>query len=353
MRRHLAGLLLCAAGCRHVVDVDVSAPMRWEPMPDLPVARSNNAVATIDDHGSAVLVSALGLSSEKRWSDVSSDAWQLDFRTGRWLQLADVPGAGRLASAAVGWHERVYVVGGYTVAEDGTEVTVPSVDVWSVETGRWTRGPQMPVPVDDAVAALWRERWIVVVSGWSNDGNIADVQLYDILESTWIEGTPVVGAPVFGHAGAMIDDTLVYCGGVRVVPGSDAEKRSFAPHAGCYRGDFEDAHGTIAWTQLPPHLGQSRYRMAAGAIKGRIVFAGGTDNPYNYDGIGYDGRPSTPVRDVFAWNLEEGRWEELPPLPEPSMDHRSLAVFDGDLVLVGGMDAQRRPTTRVWRLTGL
>jgi hypothetical protein len=255
---------------------------------------------------------------------------------------------GRLASVAVGVQDELLLVGGYTVGADGTEVSVPGIDVWSA--GQWSPGPTMLTPVDDAVAAVWRDRWLVLVSGWSNDDNVGHVQLYDVETELWSTGTPIIGEPVFGHAGAMVGDTLVYCGGVRVVPAKDGGKRSFAANPGCYAGTFRDNAGEIKWRELPPHAGNGRYRMAAGATGDLVVFAGGTGHPYNYDGIGYDGRPSKPVRDVFAWHVTEQRWLELPPLPEPSMDHRGLVEVNGSLVLVGGLDAQREPTTKVWRL---
>ena len=338
---------LALTACGHGLHIAATNEPHWEPMPDLPLPRTNNAVALAEHEDARVVVSALGLSRGKQWSDVESDAWQLDLQAGIWTELAPVPGPGRLASSAVALFHRVFLIGGYTVAEDGTEVSVPGIDVWSAKTGQWSTGPTMPTPVDDAVAGLWRDRWIVLVSGWSDDTSVRDVQLLDIEHGRWISGTPILGEPVFGHAGAVLDDSLVYCGGVRVV--ANAEQK-FQPNAGCYLGTLSVPAGTIAWSELPSHPGEARYRMASGAVRGRIVFAGGTDNPYNYDGIGYDGRPSEPVADVFAWNVRDGAWETLPDLPEPSMDHRGLVPVDGDLLLVGGMDGDRMPTTRVWRL---
>ena len=330
------------AGCAHRVG---AREAHWERLPDLPVPRANNAIAV---DGAGRVVSALGLAPGRRWNDVVSDAWIFESSAGAWSRLADVPGPGRLASTAVGVCDEVWLIGGYTVAEDGTEVSVPGVDVWT--GGEWSSGPTMPTPVDDAVAALWRDRWLVLVSGWSNDDNVAAVQLYDTQRETWHEGTDIVGAPVFGHAGALVGDTLVYCGGVRVVPATDGGRRSFAANPGCYQGVFADSVGEVAWTRLPPRAGDARYRMASGPIGNLVVFAGGTDNPYNYDGVGYDGRPAEPVDDVFAWDVAADQWIDLPPLPEPSMDHRGLVPVGGGLVLVGGLDAAREPTAKVWRL---
>ena len=37
----------------------------------------------------------------------------------------------------------------------------------------------MPVPVDDSVALSYKERYIYLISGWHNDGNVNLVQVYD------------------------------------------------------------------------------------------------------------------------------------------------------------------------------
>ncbi len=61
---------------------------------------------------------------------------------------------------------------------------------------------------------------------------------------------------------------------------------------------------------------------------GHIFFAGGTDNPYNYNGIGYNGKPSEPVGSTFAWNVRLGTWESIltVTLTGFSMDHRGLLL---------------------------
>ncbi len=348
----VVSLLWLLASCSHGPRPRATplAP-HWESLPQMPVARSNNAVAAVRTSSGTAVVSALGLAPGKQWSNVVSDAWKLD--GSGWTPLGSVPGPGRLASVALGVDERVLLIGGYTVAEDHTEVSVPGIDVWSSSTGVWSAGAVMPIPVDDAVASVWRERWVVLVSGWSNDDNVRAVQLMDLRDGTWSTGTPIPGAAVFGHAGAMWDDTLVYCDGVRVVAATAEAKRSFVANEGCYLGRFRDDVGQIDWKPLPSHPGHARYRMACGASNGSIVFAGGTDNPYNYDGIGYDGTPAVPTTSAFAWNVAAHAWTELPPLPEPSMDHRGLVNVEGSLVLVGGLDARHEPTRRVWRLVGL
>ena len=106
----------------------------------------------------------------------------------------------------------------------------------------------------------------------------------------------------------------------------------------------------ITWSKLEKHPGKARYRMAAaGSDKdGRIYFSGGTDNPYNYDGVGYDGRPSEPSGMTFAFNVHSGKWETIgDEAAGATMDHRGLVVEGGGLVVVGGMEAGQKVTGRV------
>ena len=80
----------------------------------------------------------------------------------------------------------------------------------------------------------------------------------------------------------------------------------------------------------------------------KIYFSGGTDNPYNYDGIGYDGRPSEPSPVTFAWSLRTSKWEVITEnTPDPTMDHRGLLVTPAGLVIIGGMEKGQQVTSRV------
>lgn len=176
-----------------------------------------------------------------------------------------------------------------------------------------------------------------------------DVQIYEPAADAWQAATPIPGPPVFGHAGAIAGDAIIYCGGVRV----DPERRPrFVMSAACYRGDIDPASpSSISWRELARHPGPARYRMAAGALPGDglVVFAGGADNPYIYDGIGYNGVPSKASAWAFAYDLERDAWIVLADLAVPTMDHRTLAGAGDTLYLIGGMTDDQRVTNRVQR----
>ena len=60
--------------------------------------------------------------------------------------------------------------------------------------------------------------------------------------------------------------------------------------------------------QIAQPSGTARYRIAAGGSEKdqKIYFSGGTDNPYNYNGLGYNGKPAEPSPVTFAFNARSG-----------------------------------------------
>lgn len=308
-------------------------------IPPLPAALSNNAVAGISVNGESRLYSFLGLGAGKQWHDITRAAY--GWREGRdhWRELPPVPVfQGRLASIAAVAGGNIYLFGGYTVAEDGHEVSTPEVLRFDPISETWSTVLAMPVPVDDSVAVVLEDRYIYLVSGWHMDRNVALVQVYDSLEDRWAQATPFPGEPVFGHAGALLARSMVICDGV-ILTVRD-RKRDFAASDACWRGDIHaDDPLRIEWLRIASHPGPPRYRMGAAAAveHGLVVFAGGSENPYNYDGMGYDGQPSLGSARVQGYNPAHNQWLALPLLPIPSMDHRGMPVIDGKFYLIGGM----------------
>ena len=209
----------------------------------------------------------------------------------------------------------------------------------------------MPVPVDDAVALVHRDRALVMISGWSDTGNVNLVQRWTPADGRWVQAEPWPGAPVFGHAGGLAGDALVVCGGARIEY-PDSGSRNFVASDECWRGQFrDDDPRRLDWAPLPAMPGGSRYRAGAVGIHAfdadRVVFAGGADRPYNYDGNGYDGVPATALDTVLSFNLETGRWDCHGRMPAARMDLRGLIWTGERLVTLGGMDEQRRVTDTV------
>ena len=317
--------------------------------PPLPAPAANQAVAGLGSGEGFRLLSALGLGPGKEWRDTLRTAATWASGDAAWRSLPDLPvSEGRLAAAAVGMAGAFWVFGGYTVAEDGGEVSTPEVFRWRPGETGWTRVTQMPVPVDDMVVVVLEDRWIYLVSGWHDVGNVNLVQIYDVELDHWSQAEPWPGTPVFGHAGGLVGRTLVICGGVgiRYPPGGGA--RQFEMVDECWRGDIRpDDPRRIDWRAIDTHPGAPRYRSAAGTDGRAVYFVGGATNPYNYDGIGYNGEPSAPVAAVVSFEPVSNGWRCHDDAPTATMDHRGLP-WDGErFYVVGGMRAGQQVSDAV------
>ncbi len=323
-------------------------------LPDLPEPVSNNAVALVSTEAGQHIVSFMGLGVGKTYKDVHDKVWMLTLGDTQWQQMPAVPSSlslkGRLASVAIGVKGYAYVFGGYTVAEDHTEISSPDNFRFDPKTQSFTKIAPMPVPTDDAVALSYQDKYIYLISGWHNDGNVNLVQIYDIDANTWQQASPFLGQPVFGHAGGIVDNKILLCDGV-IVKAQAQKRRTFLPEPACYTGTINSEQPSkIDWRAIPHPTGVARYRMAARGYKPKnsVIFVGGSDNPYNYDGIGYDTKPSEPSNKIWLYNLEEQTWS-FKTAERASMDHRGLLILpEKEIALtLGGMAENQTVTDTV------
>jgi N-acetylneuraminic acid mutarotase len=201
------------------------------------------------------------------------------------------------------------------------------------------------------------DRFIYLISGWHDLGNVNLVQVLDTKTMQWAQATPWPGDPVFGHAGGIHEGRLLVCDGVKIQYPADDSPREFLPSAECWLGSIDaQNYRQLSWKKVAYHPGAARYRMAVtGNTDGEIVFVGGSVNPYNFNGIGYNGEPAETESSVFSFNLKSGVWRSHGHLAEGTMDHRGLPFSDGWYYLIGGMHAEQKPVTDVlrFRLDGL
>lgn len=342
----MAALLLSLTGCERSPQPEPVSQIAGFVLPE---AISNNAVAVAVGPEGPTLYSFNGLKAGKTWQDTSNAAFACVIATQSCQAIKPVPVvAGRLASAAVTVAGKIYILGGYSVAENGDEVSNPEVFVFDPASGEYQQLADMPTPVDDMLAVPYQNRFIYLISGWHDEGNVSIVQMFDTQTGAWTEATPFPGTPVFGHAGGIAGNSIVVSDGVATVFADG--KRKFVSAKLSWRGDIDPRNPTqISWRGVDAHPGVAKYRMAAiGDEAGqRIIFAGGGDNPYNYDGIGYDGVPAKPSGSFLAYDLKSDRWIELGQLAEPSMDHRGLARAGQEYYIIGGLDGEQKVMDRI------
>ena len=145
----------------------------------------------------------------------------------KWREGRTVPGvAGRVNAAAVGAKSLIILMGGFVVDNQGAELTLHDVNVYEPNARRWSRGKDIPVAVDSAVAGVTHSRFVYLIGGRSPNGPVNNVQVYDLEKDTWSQATPFPGTPVFGLSGGVADEAIVIVDGAKSRPGRRSALRS-------------------------------------------------------------------------------------------------------------------------------
>jgi N-acetylneuraminic acid mutarotase len=311
----------------------------------LPEAIANNALASVETEGGCMVFSMLGIDSTLGASGIHNRAFRWREGDDSWLAMPDIPGPGRLAANAIGLRGEPYLLGGYEVAGNGAETSSRSLQRFNLSTGQWESLADVPIAIDDAGVVAWLDRYIVVVSGWSDNSNVSAVQIYDADADSWIMATDFPGIPVFGSAAAIVGDELI------LIDGVSSGFAGFKLENQTWRATLDaNAPATIEWTDLGAHPGPARYRAAAGTSEaGALWFHGGTAEPYNFDGQRYDnGQAAVPLASTVVYTGGAFAEGTVPDKPNATMDHRALVACDNRLLTVGGLVAGPSATPQTW-----
>ena len=314
---------------------------------NLPEAVTNNAVALVMNKNINEIYSFNGLSQNKTAKDINKTGYR--YKNNAWSPIKMPKNAKPvLASTAVSIGTDVYLIGGYTVDDKGDEKSIAEIFVLNTLTDKWSTATKMPIPVDDTVALVYANRYIYLISGWYDVDNVSDVQVYDSIDDIWFKATDFPAPAVFGHAGGIVGNQIIVCDGVKVVV--KEKTRDFVSSPVCFKGIINKNNPEIIdWTEVEHHSSVAYYRMAAvGDIsKNTIIFAGGSNNPYNYDGIGYNGVKSKASSLVFSYDFNTESWKEYSGLTPENMDHRAL-LHDGEwFYIIGGMAANQQVSDKI------
>lgn len=303
----------------------------------MPEPVTNNAVCEgfIGDTG--YVYSFTGLDSSKLYSGIHLKSWRYNILTDIWESLPDVPDTlGKIAASASRIGDIIYLIGGYHVYADGNEKSSNLVHRFDIQTNTWLpNGSNIPVAIDDQVQGVWKDSLIYVVTGWSDDGNVPYVQIYDPALDQWQVGTLVPDNALykaFGASGYIFEDTIYYFGGA-------AFGQNF-PIQGQLRKGIIDAKDPtkIKWSSQILQNGLVGYRTGVVRVHDFVHWLGGSEVTYNYDGIAYNGSGGvspaklnlyfSPPKNVWSSNTKKG-------LP---MDLRGIAEMSAETkIIAGGM----------------
>lgn len=317
----------------------------WESRSPMPVRRSNMATASLQIGDTTWIYTFMGIDSNKTCGQaIRLEAYKYNTVSDQWSPIASVPDtAGRIAASATGLNGKVYLIGGYHVHPDCDETTSSRLDIYDPLTDTWSAGPTMLIRVDDHVQVTWKDSLIILVSGWSGTANTRAVTIYDTYLNQWSQANNVGGPGLFGHAGSIVGDTILYIDGA-LIQGPTFSAINAARMGVIQNGDPH----LIAWTPLGAHPGPKVYRGGGFSYGSRILFTGGTSNAFNIDGIGYNGVPSVESGRTFGYDLATATWEEYARNPDSVMDVREVVkVGENEFFVVGGMEANQTVTNKV------
>jgi len=322
----------------------------WSVLPSMPEPVSNNSVTQGYSGDTLCIYSFTGIDESKLFSGIHLKSWKYNTISQEWSNIPDVPDfQGKIAAAASTINNKIYVIGGYHVNADNTEISSEKTHVFDPEINSWIEdGADIPVAIDDHVQAVWRDSLLFVVTGWSNNGNVEDVQIYNPELDLWSEGTPVPNGSyrVFGGAGTITGDSLFYYGGVT--------SGTFSTQGKLRRGVINPNNPTeIEWTNLGNSPGDKGYRCGAIHYQDRIYFVGGSGDGYNYDGISYaTNQGVAPLTRILTWWSEQGFWNEGLGAPYGVMDLRGLSqISENQWIICGGMGENQEVSEAVYLLT--
>ncbi|NOQ92353.1 MAG: hypothetical protein GQ552_06520, partial [Flavobacteriaceae bacterium] len=209
-------LILTFQGC-----IQKQSPQKYwkiSNVKNLPIKTTNQAVSEGSINNKTYLFSFGGLDSTKLFSGIHQRSFRFDIENEIWTEIQPLPDSlGKIANAASKINDTIYIIGGYHVFANGSEKSSNKVHRFDIKNNVFLKdGATIPIPIDDHVQAVWENKLIYIITGWSNKENVPNVQIYNPQKNSWITGTPVPNNHIyksFGASGTIIGDTIYYFGG--------------------------------------------------------------------------------------------------------------------------------------------
>jgi hypothetical protein len=312
-----------------------------------PVA--NNAVVEGWANDTSYVYSFGGIDSTKLWSGIHLRSFRYNTISDVWDTIPSLPDTlGKIAAGASYVDSIIYIIGGYHVYANHNEASSAKVHRYDPRTNTYlSDGADIPIPIDDHVQAVYKDSLIYVVTGWSNTGNVPNVQIYDPGNDNWLIGTSTPNNNTyraFGASGIIKGDTIYYHGGA-------SNGFNFPGQSTIRKGYINPADPTqITWSMIPTT--EVLYRAVPAYISWdqTIHWLGGSGVTYNYNGIAYNGSGGVNPKNTalgYFFGPTSSYSLNLP------MDLRGIAkdlLGPYSYYTAGGMESGQKVTNQTWRI---
>ncbi|MGB1031814.1 MAG: Kelch repeat-containing protein [Flavobacteriales bacterium] len=324
----------------------------WEVLPDMPEAVSNNAVVEAISNDTLCVYSFCGIDSTLTPQGIHLKTFKYNTQSQIWAELEGAPDLqGKIAAGASYINGLIYLVGGYYVESDFSEESSNHIHCFDPNTDSWMPdAAPIPLPIDDHVQATYTDSLIYVVTGWSNSGNVADVQIFNTNSNSWFIGSPTPNNSLykaFGPSGVIIGNEIYYHGGV-------SGGFSFNANSRLRKGTIDPTDPySIEWETLEDSPGADGYRSAATSYNDRLFWIGGAGTAYNFDALAYSNNAVVePEARILTYYSGTSIWEDNYGSPYPVMDMRGIAkVSDNEWIICGGIGVNQESLKSTYKLT--
>jgi hypothetical protein len=185
----------------------------WQTMASMPTPRADLSANVVD--GKIYLIGGKTYSSDSPYYNQTNINQVYDIATNTWSTNASMPIALQgYASTVV--DNKIYIIGGAKQSIAGIDSATKTVQIYDTQTDTWTTGKSLEVPSSygAAVATLGilAPTKIYYVGGYSSGTFSNEVQIYDVAQDAWSEGSKMPTARAYLSL-AVVNDVVYALGG--------------------------------------------------------------------------------------------------------------------------------------------
>lgn len=328
--------------------ISSSAQIKNSTLPSLPTPTTNHVVVKADLDGRPQMYVFGGLTDTQSIANMTNKAWRLDLTQQnsekKWVELSPLPSviksSGHMASSAVTIGDNIYIVTGFTHPQVNKPNKTSEVYRYHIPTDQYALMSEIPISVADSLAVTYKERYVYLIGGWHLDAPVNTVQIFDTYKNEWSMGSPLPGPAVFGHAGAIIDNVLLFCDGATTTTETFRISK-INSYKGCFLGQINViTPKRIAWQQWVHPTDVGKYKMAAYADLERstITFLGGSEKLHDFAGKTQNQQPLTDNQGIWVFDLNKNSWRVINST-STAFDLNSVVEFENQFWILGGMKA--------------